>query len=121
MRPRLGFTILSSSFRQRTFWEISPKCRPFQKLRLLWTIFLPLTIFAQQQSPAPQTAQITSTGRVVTAPPDVAAPSVDAQTMASGLAMKVLNPGSGPEHRASNACVTVGVMAWKTDGTVFPT
>jgi FKBP-type peptidyl-prolyl cis-trans isomerase len=100
---------------------MSWKHGPFLQLPLLWAIFLPLTIFAQQQSPAPQTAEITSTGRVVTAPSDVAAPSVDARTMPSGLAMKVLNPGSGTEHPASNDCVTVSFIAWKTDGTLFST
>jgi FKBP-type peptidyl-prolyl cis-trans isomerase len=35
--------------------------------------------------------------------------------------MKVLNPGSGTEHPASNDCVTVSFIAWKTDGTLFST
>jgi peptidylprolyl isomerase len=89
----------------------------------MWAIFvgfLPLTMLAQQQSSTPP-SEITSTGRVVTAPADVAAPSADAQTTPSGLAMKVLRTGSGTEHPQSNDCVTVSFVAWKTDGTLFST
>jgi FKBP-type peptidyl-prolyl cis-trans isomerase len=77
--------------------------------------------FAQQQEPTTPKAEITSTGRVVTPPPDVATPSADAQISPSGLGMKVLQPGSGTEHPASNDCVTVSFIAWKTDGTLFST
>ena len=75
-------------------------------------------VFAQQGSGP---AEVTRTGRVITAPPDVAAAPPDAQVMPSGLAMKVLQPGTGSEHPVSNDCVTVSFIAWKTDGSLFST
>src|SRR5262249_6485704 len=68
-----------------------------------------------------QRAEVTNTGRVIMAPPDVAAPPADAQVTASGLAMKVLKPGSNTDHPAANDCVTVSFKAWKRDGTLFST
>jgi FKBP-type peptidyl-prolyl cis-trans isomerase/outer membrane protein assembly factor BamB len=62
-----------------------------------------------------------NTGRVIIAPPDVAAPPADAQVTASGLAMKVLKPGSDTDHPAANDCVTVSFKAWKRDGNLFST
>lgn len=75
-------------------------------------------IFAQQSS---SPMEVTRTGRVITAPPDVAAAPPDAQVMTSGLAMKMLQPGTGSEHPVSNDCVTVSFVAWKTDGSLFST
>src|SRR5690348_11418051 len=71
------------------------------------------------QQNATGSVEVTRTGRVITAPPDVAAPPTDAQTMPSGLAMKVLHAGSGTEHPDANDCVTVSFVAWKTDGRLF--
>ena len=75
-------------------------------------------VFAQQSSGP---TEVTRTGRVITAPPDVAAAPPDAQVMRSGLAMKVLQPGTGSEHPVANDCVTVSFIAWKTDGSLFST
>jgi FKBP-type peptidyl-prolyl cis-trans isomerase/outer membrane protein assembly factor BamB len=58
---------------------------------------------------------------VMIAPPDVAAPPADAQVTTSGLAMKVLKPGSDTDHPAVNDCVTVSFKAWRRDGTLFST
>jgi peptidylprolyl isomerase len=63
----------------------------------------------------------TNAGRLIISPSDVAAPLADAQVTASGLAMKVLKPGSGADHPAVNDCVTVSFKAWKRDGTLFST
>ena len=92
----------------------------FRCLGLLITVCSLATgiVFAQQSSPP---TEITRTGRVITAPPDVAAAPPDAQVMPSGLAMKVLQPGTGSEHPVSNDCVTVSFIAWKTDGSLFST
>ncbi len=76
-------------------------------------------VFAQQS--ANQPVEVTRTGRVITAPPDVAAAPPDAQVTPSGLAMKVLQPGTDTEHPVANDCVTVSFIAWKTDGTLFST
>ncbi|MBV9435247.1 MAG: FKBP-type peptidyl-prolyl cis-trans isomerase [Acidobacteria bacterium] len=65
--------------------------------------------------------EVTRTGRVITAPSDVAAPGSDAQVTEDGLGMKVLKQGTGSEHPLSNDCVTVSFIAWKRDGTLFST
>lgn len=53
------------------------------------------------------------------APTDVAAPPSDAETTASGLATKVLAPGTGTEHPMKNSEVTVHYTGWTTDGNMF--
>jgi FKBP-type peptidyl-prolyl cis-trans isomerase len=53
------------------------------------------------------------------APLDVAAPPGDATTTASGLASKVLSPGTGTDHPDRNASVTVNYTGWTTDGKMF--
>lgn len=68
-----------------------------------------------------QKSEVTRTGRVITPPPDVAAPPSDAQVTQSGLAMKVLEQGSGSDNPSGNDCVNVSFIAWKTDGHLFST
>ena len=53
------------------------------------------------------------------APADVAAPPADAATTASGLASKVLQPGSGTKHPSRSSRVTVHYSGWTTDGKLF--
>jgi peptidylprolyl isomerase len=53
------------------------------------------------------------------APADVAAPPADAVKTASGLASKVLQPGSGSEHPRAWDEVTVNYTGWTTDGKMF--
>lgn len=53
------------------------------------------------------------------APPDVAAPPSDAVRTASGLASKVLSPGSGMVHPSAADSVTVHYTGWTTDGAMF--
>lgn len=53
------------------------------------------------------------------APSDVAAPPADAQRTPSGLASKVLQPGTGTVHPAATDRVTVHYTGWQTDGTMF--
>ncbi|MBN8609259.1 MAG: FKBP-type peptidyl-prolyl cis-trans isomerase [Deltaproteobacteria bacterium] len=53
------------------------------------------------------------------APPDVAAPPADAQRTASGLASRVLTPGTGTEHPGARDRVTVHYTGWTTDGNSF--
>ncbi len=52
-------------------------------------------------------------------PPDVAAPPSDAKRTASGLAYKVLSPGTGTERPSSRSRVTVHYTGWTTDGKMF--
>ena len=54
-----------------------------------------------------------------TAPSDVAAPPADAQRTASGLASKVLKPGTGTEHPKASSTVQVHYRGWTTDGNMF--
>ena len=53
------------------------------------------------------------------APPDVAEPPVDAKRTASGLAYKVLTPGTGSANPTENSRVQVHYTGWKTDGETF--
>jgi len=53
------------------------------------------------------------------APPDVAAPPADAKKTASGLAYKVLKPGTGSAHPNSKSRVTVHYTGWTTAGKMF--
>ncbi|MCB9620805.1 MAG: FKBP-type peptidyl-prolyl cis-trans isomerase [Sandaracinus sp.] len=55
----------------------------------------------------------------IPAPSDVAAPPADAQRTESGLASKVLQPGSGTDHPDENDRVTVHYTGWTTDGNMF--
>jgi peptidylprolyl isomerase len=53
------------------------------------------------------------------APADVAAPPADAEVTASGLASKVLEPGTGADHPKATSRVTVHYTGWTTDGKMF--
>jgi hypothetical protein len=53
------------------------------------------------------------------APDDVAAPPADAFSSPSGLASKVLVPGSGSRFPGPTATVRVNYSGWQTDGTRF--
>ncbi|MEE8524114.1 MAG: FKBP-type peptidyl-prolyl cis-trans isomerase [Thermoanaerobaculia bacterium] len=52
-------------------------------------------------------------------PPDVAAPPADAEVTKSGLASKVLEPGTGERHPKASSRVTVHYSGWTTDGEMF--
>jgi peptidylprolyl isomerase len=64
-------------------------------------------------------AQSRPPARTIPPPPDVAAPPADATTTASGLAWKVLQPGTGTEHPTPDDLITVNYTGWHTDGTMF--
>jgi peptidylprolyl isomerase len=53
------------------------------------------------------------------APADVAAPPENAKTTDSGLAYRVLQPGSGDAHPEASSTVTVHYTGWTTDGKMF--
>src|SRR5690349_5119918 len=53
------------------------------------------------------------------APPDVAGPPKDASLTTSGLASRVLRPGSGSRHPGTHDRVTVHYTGWTTDGAMF--
>jgi len=53
------------------------------------------------------------------APPDVAEPPSDAKRTASGLAYKVLKPGTGARRPSQFSRVVVHYTGWTTDGKMF--
>ncbi len=53
------------------------------------------------------------------APPDVAAVPADAEVTASGLASKVLAPGTGTDHPRTGDQVKVHYSGWTADGKLF--
>lgn len=56
----------------------------------------------------------------IPAPPDVSAPPADAQRTSSGLATKVLSPGTGTAHPGLHDGVTVSYTGWRAeDGRMF--
>lgn len=55
----------------------------------------------------------------IPAPPDVAAAPADAQKTPSGLASKVLKPGTGTQRPAATDLVEVHYTGWTTDGRMF--
>lgn len=57
--------------------------------------------------------------RVPEVPEDVAAPPADAETSKSGLAWKVLRPGTGTVHPGKKSVVNVHYTGWTTDGERF--
>lgn len=54
-----------------------------------------------------------------TTPEDVAAPPADAKVTESGLAYKVLRPGTGSVRPKRNSTVVVHYSGWTTDGKMF--
>ena len=57
--------------------------------------------------------------KTIQAPPDVAAPPADASTTPSGLATRVLAPGSGTQHPRASSRVKVHYSGWTADGQMF--
>src|SRR3954468_8701538 len=55
----------------------------------------------------------------VPAPPDVAAPPADAKKTASGLAFKILTPGTGKDHPKQDDRVRVRYAGWTKAGKMF--
>jgi FKBP-type peptidyl-prolyl cis-trans isomerase len=69
-------------------------------------------VFLSAQTP--QAAQNT-----IPAPSDVATVLADAAKTSSGLASRVLSPGTGAEHPSATDRVTVHYTGWTTDGKMF--
>jgi FKBP-type peptidyl-prolyl cis-trans isomerase len=55
----------------------------------------------------------------IPAPSDVAAPPADATKTASGLATKILKPGTGKDHPMRDDLVMIHYSGWTTDGKMF--
>ena len=78
-----------------------------------------ITADARQQTPAQQAAPAAPVARPMPPPPDVAAPPADAVKTKSGLATKVITPGTGTEHPKADDMVTVHYTGWNTRGEMF--
>ena len=78
------------------------------KTKLFALAFLFIAALAGAQNP-----------RSIPSPPDVAAAPAEAETTASGLASKVIEPGKGQAHPAKTDRVTVHYTGWTTDGKMF--
>ncbi|MEM6796010.1 MAG: FKBP-type peptidyl-prolyl cis-trans isomerase, partial [Acidobacteriota bacterium] len=63
--------------------------------------------------------EIESAPKPPAVPEDVAAPPADATTEKSGLAWKILTPGSGESNPRSRSTVKVHYTGWTTDGKMF--
>ena len=75
-----------------------------------FTLLLFAAAVVAAQTPSPSS---------IPAPSDVAAPPADASKAASGLATKVIKPGTGKEHPGKEDVVTVDYTGWTTDGKMF--
>jgi FKBP-type peptidyl-prolyl cis-trans isomerase len=80
--------------------------RSFSKfaMTVALVVAVPLMTLAQQTIPAPA---------------DVKAPPKDAKKTSTGLAYKVLTPGTGKKHPMATSEVTVQYTGWTTDGKMF--
>jgi FKBP-type peptidyl-prolyl cis-trans isomerase len=63
--------------------------------------------------------EITPAPEMPAVPPDVDRPPVDADRRPSGLAAKVIRPGTGTAHPRASSTVTVHYSGWTTDGRMF--
>jgi len=76
-------------------------------------ITLAFVLIAAAASAQPRTL------KVIPPPADVAAPPADAEKTSSGLASKVITPGTGKTHPSKTDRVTVHYTGWTTDGKMF--
>jgi FKBP-type peptidyl-prolyl cis-trans isomerase len=75
---------------------------------------------AAEPPPAePASAVPSAAPNAVPAPPDVAAAPKDAKVTTSGLAYKVLTPGTGKDHPTQTDRVSVNYSGWTKDGKMF--
>ena len=70
-------------------------------------------------TPEPATAPADVGPMSIEAPEDVGAPPASAEVTASGLASRVLRPGTGTAHPTEQSRVTVHYVGWTTDGERF--
>ena len=78
-----------------------------------------ITIDAVPQAPAQQAPPAAPIARPIPAPDDVAAPPADAVKTKTGLATKIITPGTGTDHPKADDMVTVHYTGWTTKGVMF--
>ncbi len=84
-------------------------------------LFAPVVAFAVAAFAFPLTslASETDTYDMLETPADVSSVPADAEKTSSGLASRVLEPGTGSESPAAADTVTVHYSGWTTDGNMF--
>lgn len=91
--------------------------------RLALSLSLSVSVFACGAEDAaegePASEQAPQGALDLNAPDDVAAPPADAAMTPSGLASKVLEPGTGTRRPFPSDRVSVYYAGWQTDGTLF--
>jgi len=83
-------------------------------MQLLRTVLILLAIAAGAQATPAQQQPVS-----IPAPPDVASTPADATKIPSGLATKVLKPGTGQDHPAKDEIVVADFTGWTADGKMF--
>ena len=74
---------------------------------------------AAAEKPVAVTTEKAADPDAIPAPPDVAAAPADAVTSPTGLASKVIKPGTGTTHPAAEDKVEVNYTGWTKDGVMF--
>lgn len=93
---------------KRRFWipvELAYQNRPGKPKGML---VFDVELLSYEKSPEPPPA-----------PPDVAAPPADAVVSKTGVAKKVLTPGTGTVHPLETDMVTLHFSGWTTDGEII--
>ncbi len=86
-------------------------------IHLAVILFATMAVCAQTSpSTTPTPSQAPS---AIQTPSDVAAPPADAIKTPSGLASKVITPGTGKDHPGKDEAVIVNYTGWTTDGKMF--
>jgi peptidylprolyl isomerase len=95
---------------------------PTATFALLFASFAAATCAAEPPKPAATPAAVPAVPAepaAIPAPADVAAPPADAERTASGLASKVLTPGTGKTHPSPASQVKIHYTGWTPDGKMF--
>jgi peptidylprolyl isomerase len=88
-------------------------------MQLLYTALVLLAIAGSVQATPAQATPAQQQHASIAAPPDVASVPADTTKNPSGLATKVLKPGTGTEHPAKDEAVVVDYTGWTSDGKMF--
>lgn len=82
-------------------------------------LFLNLMLFSGVQADSDSAKAPAAKANPLEAPDDVAKAPADATRTKSGLAYKVLTPGTGTVHPKPTSRVTVNYTGWETNGRMF--
>jgi peptidylprolyl isomerase len=87
--------------------------------RVVLLVFVGLLVLGLPRTGSAQPTTPQAAAPAVAAPPDVAAVPADAERSASGLAWKVLTPGTGTVKPTLSDRVTVNYSGWTSEGRLF--